>query len=192
MQKKIKSLFVFVLLVTVFFLFNREVFPQSELASKQVGPQPDGSILVPTNQLLRPAGFQIVFPGRPVDLALSQDKKWLAVLNKNSLDLIRVFDRTIMQTLPFPKSGASFKGVLFSADGRKIYVSQASDRIYVAHKDENNILQWGKPILFPEPEIGGKSVPGGFVFSKNEDKLYVALSRRRALIMWMDTGQLVL
>jgi len=87
----------------MFFCINREVFPQSDLASKQVGPQPDGSILVPTNQLLRPAGFQIVFPGRPVDLALSPDGKWLAVLNKNSLALIRVFDRIIMQTLPFTK-----------------------------------------------------------------------------------------
>ena len=181
MQKKIKHLFIFVSLVTMFFCNSREVFPQSDLASKQVGPQPDGSILVPTNQLLRPAGFQIVFPGRPVDLALSPDGKWLAVLNKNSLDLIRVFDRTIMQTLPFPKSGASFKGLLFSADGRKIYVSQASDRIYVANKDKNNILQWDKPILFPKPEIGGKTVPGGFVFSEKEDKLYVALSRSNSL-----------
>ena len=110
MQTKIKSLFV--LSVTMFFCIGLEIYPQSDLASKQVGPQPDGSILVPTNQLLRPAGFQIVFPGRPVDLALSPDGKWLAVLNKNSLDLIRVFDRTIMQTLPFPKSGASYKGLL--------------------------------------------------------------------------------
>lgn len=181
MQKKIKYLFAFVLLVTIFLSINREVFPQSGLASKKVGPQPDGSILVPTNQLLRPAGFQIVFPGRPVDLALSPDGKWLAVMNRNSLDLIRVFDRTIMQTLPFPESGASFKGLVFSADGRKIYVSQASDRIYVAHKDENNILQWGPPILFPKPEIGGETVPGGFVFSETEDKLYVTLSRSNSL-----------
>src|SRR5262249_54340701 len=35
----------------------------------KVGVQPDGRIVVPTNQVLHPAGKQIVFPGRPVDLA---------------------------------------------------------------------------------------------------------------------------
>ena len=181
MKKKIKYVLAFILFVAVVFCFNWDVFPQSNYSQKKVGPQPDGSILVPTNQLLRPAGFQITFPGRPVDLALSPDGKWLAVMNKNSLDLIRVLDRTIMQTLPFPKSGASFNGLAFSADGSKIYVSQARDRIYVAHKNENNILQWGKPIQFPKPKIGGETVPGGFVFNENEDKLYVTLSRSNSL-----------
>ena len=36
-----------------------------------IGVQPDGRILVPTNQILKPAGKQVTFPGRPVDLALS-------------------------------------------------------------------------------------------------------------------------
>ena len=181
MPRKIKYLNFFILLILFLFCLNVKAFPQSCLASKKVGPQPDGSILVPSNQLLRPAGFQIFFPGRPVDLALSPDGKWLAVMNKNSLNLIRVFDRTILQTLPFPESGASFNGIMFSADGSKIYVSQARDRIYVALSDKNNILKWDNPILFPKPEIGGHSVPGGFVFSENEDKLYVALSRSNSL-----------
>ena len=71
----------------------------SENSTKLIGPQPDGSILVPTNQLLRPAGFQIQFHGRPVDLALSPNGKWMAVLNKNHLELIQVNDRTIFQML---------------------------------------------------------------------------------------------
>jgi len=149
--------------------------------TRKVGPQPDGSILVPTNQLLRPAGFQIEFPGRPVDLALSPDGKWLAVQNRKSLDLIRVQDRTIMQTLPFEKSGASFTGIAFSRNGEHIFVSQAEDRVYVAHKDSNNILQWGEPIRFPKPEIGGDPVPGGLALSEKEDKIYVTLSRCNSL-----------
>jgi len=150
------------------------------LSSRTVGPQPDGSILVPTNQLLRPAGFQLLFPGRPVDLALSPDGKWLAVLNKNSLDLIRVLDRTIMQTLPL-KGGGSFNGVTFSADGLKIYASQSRDRIYIAHKDANNILSWIEPIQFQKPEIGGHPVPGGFSINSEGDMLYAPLSRSNSL-----------
>ena len=157
-----------------------ETQQKDELSTRKVGPQPDGSILVPTNQLLRPAGFQITFPGRPVDLALSPDGKWLAVLNKNSLDLIRVLDRTIMQTLPV-RGGASFNGVSFSADGKQIYASQARNKVFIAEKDENNVLHWAKPIEFPKPKIGGNPVPGGFALNESEDRLYVALSRSNSL-----------
>jgi len=150
------------------------------LSPQTIGPQEDGSILVPTNQLLRPAGFQIMFPGRPVDLALSPDGKWLAVLNKNSLDLIRVLDRTIMQTLPL-KGGGSFKGLSFSADGNQIYVSQSRDKIFIAQKDHNNILNWIEPIQFQEAGIGGHPVPGGFAFNTGGDRMYVPLSRSNTL-----------
>lgn len=98
-MKKISLITCLTLLALILSQCHIETEPEDKLSTLTVGPQPDGSILVPTNQLLRPAGFQILFPGRPVDLALSNDGKWLAVLNKNSLDLIRVLDRTIMQTL---------------------------------------------------------------------------------------------
>ncbi len=153
---------------------------QVKQTALKVGPQPDGSILVPTNQLLRPAGFQLLFPGRPVDLALSPDGKWLAVLNMNSLELIRVLDRTIMQSLPI-RGGGSFNGISFSPDGTKIYVSQARDRIFVAQKDPNNVLTWMGPLVFKKPKIGGNPVPGGFAFNPLKDKLYVPLSRSNTL-----------
>src|SRR5512136_1104573 len=83
-----------------------------EVADKQkVGIQPDGSILVPSNQLLRPAGFQVYLPGRPVDLALTPDGRFLLVKNKADLDLIRLADRTVIQSLPFGNNGASFTGI---------------------------------------------------------------------------------
>src|SRR6266852_9576616 len=53
-----------------------------------VGVQPDGRIVVPTNQVLEPAGTQVTFPGRPVDLALSDDGKLLIVKNIKGLVLV--------------------------------------------------------------------------------------------------------
>ena len=45
----------------VFTLFlNIEIAAQNKADSLQVGIQPDGSILGPTNQLLRPAGYVTV------------------------------------------------------------------------------------------------------------------------------------
>ena len=145
-----------------------------------VGPQPDGSFLVPTNQLLRPAGFQIYFQGRPVDLALSPNGKLLAVLNKNSLELIRVEDRTIIQRLAI-KNGASYNGVAFSKDGSEIYASQSRESIHIAALNENNVLTWKDQIRFPKPKIGGHPVPGGMVLREQEDKLYVTLNRSNSL-----------
>ena len=79
MKKKILLLFV-ISFTTIFFIqCNNSEEQQNSIDKRLIGQQPDGSILVPSNQVLRPEGFQIYFPGRPVDLATSNDGKWLAV-----------------------------------------------------------------------------------------------------------------
>ncbi len=152
----------------------------SENSTKLIGPQPDGSILVPTNQLLRPAGFQIQFHGRPVDLALSPNGKWMAVLNKNHLELIQVNDRTIFQRLEI-KKGGSYNGLAFSKDGKKIYVSQSRNHIFIAEMDDDNVLTWSDEIKFSEAKVGGHPVPGGIILAEKENKLYTTLNRSNSL-----------
>ena len=154
---------------------------QNNKKNIKVGPQPDGSILVPTNQLLRPAGFQVYFPGRPVDLALTPDEKFLLVKNRKSLDLIRVQDRTILQSLEFKRSGASFTGLCVSNDGEKIYVTDAKNRICIAVLDKTHILHWEDEIILPSPAIGGSPVPGGLILNEQENKIYVTLSRNNTM-----------
>ena len=150
------------------------------LSNQQVGPQPDGSILVPSNQLLRPAGFQVYLPGRPVDLALTPDEKFILVKNKDDLDLIRLSDRTIMQTLPFDENEASFTGICISPDGNRIYLTDAIDRICIAEFERNNIIQWKEPIILPNPSEGYPA-PGGLCLSDKGDKIYVTLTRNNSL-----------
>ncbi len=152
----------------------------SKKSNELVGLQPDGSILVPTNQLLRPAGFQIQFHGRPVDLALSPNGKWMAVLNKNHLELIQVNDRTIFQRLEI-KKGGSYNGLAFSEDGKKIYVSQSRNHIFIAEMDDDNVLRWVDEIKFPEAKVGGHPVPGGIILEQKENKLYTTLNRSNSL-----------
>ena len=169
--------FIFVIL----FLSAFNSSAQNPLSDQQVGPQPDGSILVPTNQFLRPAGFQIYLPGRPVDLVITPDEKILIAKNLKSLDLIRLSDRTVIQSLLFPESGASFTGLCISANGRKIFVSDANNRIHVASLDTKPELKWEGSIILPKPSIGGDPVPGGLVLNKTEDEIYVTLSRNNSL-----------
>src|SRR6266542_2700522 len=76
----------------------------------KIGLQPDGRIIVPTNQVLKPAGTQITFPGRPVSLLLIDDGKTLVVQNKINLVFIDVKSNKIKQTLASP-AGLSVTGL---------------------------------------------------------------------------------
>ena len=153
---------------------------EKKLTIRTVGPQPDGSFLVPSNQILRPAGFQISLPGRPVDLALTPDGKFLLVKNKGDLDLVRLSDSAVIQTLPFPISGASFTGICLSPDGHKVYVTDAKDRICIAELADETI-KWIDPIILPVPEAGGSPVPGGLDINEKGDKLLITMSRDNSL-----------
>src|SRR5262245_913373 len=74
----------------------------------KVGVQPDGRIVVPTNQILRPAGRQVTFPGRPVDLILIDDGQTLVAKNMRDLVFIDVATGAVKQTLALP---AAAKGL---------------------------------------------------------------------------------
>ena len=110
---------------------------QADIIPLKVGPQPDGSYLVPSNQFLRPAGLQLQLPGRPVDIALTQDGKYLIVKNIADIDMVRLSDRTILQSLPYPKGGSSFTGICLSPDGKNIYVTDNDNKILIAEINEN-------------------------------------------------------
>jgi YVTN family beta-propeller protein len=169
-------------LTLVIFLFSGcHRYNQKKSVNLRVGIQSDGSILVPSNQLLRPAGFQVYLPGRPVDLLLTPDGKYLLVKNKDDLDLIRLSDRTVMQSLPFERSGASFTGICMSPDGNRIYVTDADNRICIAEFDKNRVMQWKEPVRLPAPSIGDSPVPGGLALNEKADRLYVTLSRNNSL-----------
>ena len=170
----------FIYLILCFLISSCNRDNQKPYSLMKVGPQSDGSILVPSNQLLRPAGFQVSFPGRPVDMALTTDGKFLVVKNKNDLDLIRLADRKVMQSLPYERSGASFTGICLSPDGKSIYVTDADNRICIAGFDRNKVMQWKEPVILPSAD-GDSPVPGGVALNREGDKLYVTLSRNNSL-----------
>ncbi len=90
----------------------------------KVGLQPDGSVIVPTNQVLDPAGKQVLFPGRPVDLALLDEGRTLLIKNMKDLLLIDVATSAIKQTLPSP-IGFSATGLL--VQGQHVYATDVKD-----------------------------------------------------------------
>jgi YVTN family beta-propeller protein len=144
------------------------------------GRQADGRVVVPTNQVLDPAGLQVEFPGRPTDLALSPDGRLLAVLNSKDLVLIRVRDRAVMQTLPLPSGGHGFGGIVWSPDGRSIFTSASEAQVNRA-TFAAGAATFAPPIALPGPGPSGYSAPGGLALSADGATLYVCLSRNNTL-----------
>ena len=145
-------------------------------------------MLVPTNQHLSPAGHQLYFPGRPTDLALSPDRSLLAVKNMENILIIKMEDRTILQTLPVEKGGQGFTGIAFAPDGKSIYTTDSEGRVCVAGLVAKGIFAWEDPIVLPGPAAPGTadpakfpSSPGGLALDPAGRELWVTLSRNNTL-----------
>ncbi len=116
-----------------------------DLDQLKVGLQPDGRIVAPTNQVLRPAGRQVTFPGRPVDLALAEDGTVLVVKNMRDLVFIDLASRTRSSRrwrLPKAASGFSVVGLLVRGD--RVYVGEVGDTIRTARAAGRRELRLGR------------------------------------------------
>src|SRR5262249_24900422 len=89
-----------------------------------VGVPPDEPSGAPTTQLLKPAGQQVTFPGRPVARALLDGGKTMAVVNMKGLVFLDAATGTVRQTLAAPV-GLSVVGL--AAHGDRLFVSDAKD-----------------------------------------------------------------
>jgi YVTN family beta-propeller protein len=143
-----------------------------ELDSLKVGRQPDGRIVVPTNQFVKPAGKTLTFPGRPVDMVLCGDGRTLCVKNMHSLDFVEIDTGKIVQSLP--SSGLSPVGLLSA--GTDIFVSNADNEVLVARGNKPGKYAWLKPIKLAAPAAGGAAYPTGLA-AVSPQQIMVAANR---------------
>lgn len=137
-----------------------------------VGVQADGRIVVPTNQIIKPAGKQITFPGRPVDLAFLDDGKTVVIKNMKALVFLDLAAGAIKQTLAEPV-GFSVAGLLVH-NGR-IFASDVRDHVSVAERGSDGTYQWAAPLPLRKPSVGGFAHPAGLAVQGNS--LWVASTR---------------
>ena len=180
---RLSGIFALVVSVSVAFWFSLRADEQDRL---KVGRQPDGRIVVPTNQVLQPAGKQVTFPGRPVDLAVTDDGQTLVVKNMKSLVFIDVPTAAIKQTLVSP-AGFSVIGLLIQ--GQRIYVTDAQNHLRVAHRQKDGSYQWAAPVELIKPAIGGAAHPAG-VAAAGKGELWVTSTRgNNVQLIDLVTGQ---
>ncbi len=185
-------------------------------ASVKVGRQPDGSVVVPTNQVLRPAGTQVTFPGRPVDIALLDGGKTLVVKNLRDLVFIDAATGKIKQTLELDKGlgaepdfaikdlvarpigpsgkpappyndGFSVVGIVVHRD--RVYATDAYNHLRIADPGKDGRYAWAKPIEAVKPKIGGFANPAGLAV-RSADELWMTTTRGNSVqLVNLATGQ---
>ena len=128
----------------------------------RVGPLGDGRIVVPTNQVLSPAGRQVGFRGRPTDVVLHPGGRYLAVLNTRSNEVLTIdVERgAIVDRAAIP--GGSYAGIVFSPEGRHLYASTL--RVGLIHLEVGD-----DGTLTPAPAIEGLGrLPIGLAWDQRE------------------------
>ncbi|GMA66010.1 alkaline phosphatase family protein [Alicyclobacillus fastidiosus] len=164
-----------------------------------VGRQQNGSVVLPTDQVITPAGQQAEFPGRPAAVAVSPDGK-TAAYNVDGLgygdtpgyDPIVTVDLTTGKvkqkfTLTTNQHAGSYTGIIYSKDGSHLYVSYSENQIADFNVASDGTLSLNDVITLP-----GTPVPGALALSPDGKTLYVALSRNNALgVIDLTNHQLV-
>jgi YVTN family beta-propeller protein len=158
-----------------------------------VGDQPDGRIVVPTNQILKPVGKQVLFPGRPIDLVLADGGKTIIVKNMRELVFIDVATASVRQTLPLPITRddpkAAFSVVGLVIDGPLVYASDAKAHIRVAEQRPNGEYVWRPSLSTLPAAVGGATHPAGLVRPDN-DTLWATATRGNSVQRFdLRTGQ---
>jgi YVTN family beta-propeller protein len=164
--------------------------------------------IVPTNYKLTPIGLQVDLPGmRPQVLALSPTQRLLLTSGKTSkLVAIDPDSGTTLQSVDFPSSEttevpneasenilkpdskalASYTGLVFSRDGKLIYLSDVNGSIKVFRVTEQREI---KPLYsIPLPPANAprrkQEIPSGLALSPDERKLYVCGNLSNQLLEW--------
>jgi DNA-binding beta-propeller fold protein YncE len=151
-----------------------------------VGEVAEGQTILPTNQVLTPAGRIVTFPGRPTDLALLPDGHTVIVKNLRDLIVLDAVNGAVKQTLPLPSWGHSVAGLAVADGGATIYTSGTRGKVFAAHRD-NAIepYRWSTRWTLPPLAIGGDPAPTGLSLTA-DGKLLLVLSGRGNTVLRLD------
>ncbi|MEQ1933383.1 MAG: hypothetical protein ABL962_05830, partial [Fimbriimonadaceae bacterium] len=142
----------------------------------KLGKQTDGSYLVATGQVLRPAGEHITFPGRPVDICLSKDGKTLFAKENTGLTVVDVATKSIVERL---KSGGTSGHGLLALENGEVWMGDSKSTLHCAALVDGK-WQWTRKIVLSKPKVGGEVYPYSLVAKGN--RLWVAASRSNSLV----------
>jgi YVTN family beta-propeller protein len=157
--------------------------------------------MTPVNQVITPVGMQVDLPGlRPQALALSPNGKLLVTSGKTpQLIVISPQSGKIVQQVALPSEEAtasgesmpsthnlkpdehgqlSFTGLIFSPDGKRIYMSNVQGSIKVFAVSAEGVVSGLRTIRLPRANAPERKaeIPSGLAISRDGKLLYVTLN----------------
>jgi DNA-binding beta-propeller fold protein YncE len=152
-----------------------ETPPPAQLSAHRYlpGKQNDGSVLLPNQWSLRPAGIQIDMGDFPVNIAVHPGGRFAAVLHSGyERHEIRIVDIATARVVSSKELNQTFYGIEFSHDGRRLFCSGAGDEVIHAFTFENGILSEHDKIRLHT--VQQRCVPAGLAVNARTSILYVA------------------
>ena len=179
-----------------------------ERTTEPVGPVDSTRVVLPVSQILTPSGNQVDLPGiRPQAIALSPDGRLLVTSGKtNRLIVMNPETGQILQQVPLPsdktkepppdvsshilqpekEAQLSFTGLIFSSDGKRIYLANVNGSVKVFSVGNNGEVSPLFSIPLPHTQtLRTNEIPSGLAMSADGALLYVVLNLSNQL-MEMD------
>ncbi|MEO7318399.1 MAG: beta-propeller fold lactonase family protein, partial [Chthoniobacteraceae bacterium] len=124
------------------------------------GMQPDGSVLLPNQWALRPAGRQVRAGDFPVNIAMHPSGDWMAVLHAGyGPHEVAVLDGKTGLIVSRVTLDEAFYGITFADAGRRLYASGSSGEILHSFSFADGLLGERKLFALRDPKQRG--IPSG-------------------------------
>ena len=148
-----------------------------------LGPQTDGSVLLPTGWRIRPAGTQIETDTFPMASALSPNKKFLAVLHGGyNPPTIVMLDPATLKQIAKVELPDAWLGLSFSPNGRSLYVGGgARAMVYALDVAEDGKLTRAGDWKLTEATPTHEDFTGDVQISPDGRLLYIAMLHRNTI-----------
>jgi DNA-binding beta-propeller fold protein YncE len=142
---------------------------------RKVGPQSDGSFLLPGGRTLTPTGTHTIIGGFPSDVRLHPTKPLAYVLNTGFVNRsVEVFDLATGKSLQKIVRSDAFGSMAISPDGKRLYVSGGATNLIDAYvvADDGTLKAEAQASL---KSTGKQPYPAGLALSTDGATLYAGL-----------------
>ena len=149
-----------------------------------------GAVLLPNGWSLKPAGKQAALGDFPVALAEHPTEPILAVLHAGYGEHeVITLDAATGKTIGRVALKESFQGLVWSQDGKHLYVGGGFDDVVYRFDHAGGLLSNRFTIAYPD-KIKGSRTPAGLAVSQDEKTLWVANTFSHTLARFDGAGHL--
>ncbi len=136
------------------------------------GVRPDGSVLLPNQWSLRPAGKQTRVGDFPVNIVIHPSGAWGAILHAgygpHEIVVVDVTTGAVRSRAPIEEA---FYGLAFTPDGRRLYASGSSGETLHVFDFAGGYLSGYRAL--PLRDVKSRGVPSGLAISSTGQTIYV-------------------